>query len=439
MRPWPSTLLHLSHAARWPGVSSLLRRGFFCILAMSLIRSQAQSSGERDLSVPANLFLSVEELMGQGNAEAALKLIAENPVDAENPAYGSYLLQWGWVELTRGQPALATQKLRQARAAGSDSPWLGIYLLQGCLQLNESACIDVEFRDLPDWVLREQQSLGRLAVREAVDGRRFAAAWHRLDRLEGAAPESDVYRLERYSMWLEFGLAHTWTEELVLDVQLRWRPRITQLVPHLASAAQKGWTKEVLQVLEIAMHISELSHRDRAELESLRGTIYASLGLNHLAAASFGRAALVSPRWHHAAADQYQKTGNWPLALYHNGLVLDRARQLEQRAIFSVQRADYERLAALDGSLRQVGLLDRDDIRFAVAYAQFRSGRLQRAERLLSGITDTRLFEKAAALRLEMARQMKGGASARPAGLPQSEESGEREYDETRRIPAGGS
>jgi hypothetical protein len=56
----------------------------------------------------------------------------------------------------------------------------------------------------------------------------------------------------------------------------------------------------------------------------------------------------------------------------------------------------------MDRDLRRNGLLQDESIRYALAYAHFRTGSFERVDKLLSGISDPDLFRKATELRRSM-------------------------------------
>ena len=60
---------------------------------------------------------------------------------------------------------------------------------------------------------------------------------------------------------------------------------------------------------------------------------------------------------------------------------------------------DWERAAALDARLSRLGALDDESLRYGLAYAHFETGDHDRAEDLLRGIEDARLFRQATSLR----------------------------------------
>ena len=64
-----------------------------------------------------------------------------------------------------------------------------------------------------------------------------------------------------------------------------------------------------------------------------------------------------------------------------------------------LERDELEQAAALAPRLSRLGLLEDDDVRYALAYAHFRTGELDLAEEELKGITKRELFSRATDLR----------------------------------------
>lgn len=360
------------------------------------------------------LILRVEDLMHAGQAQRALELLRGFSVDVESDLYPSYLLQLGWVQLTVGNAADAIVTLKAARGRGLESDWVDIYLLQACLDAGERACVDSEFRSLPDEVLREHEGLGQLALRDAMESGNWHRAWSRMSRLLKAAPESRRYRTEGYRLEVLLGLGRRFQESL--NRELRRSPlelRPDDIISLLAFAAQNGLTRPALNVSELLIvrlrtdKNSQLSQEKPDLLErahALRGTLFQEQDYPKHAGEAFATAAAYNPKWHYAASRAFQIAGLVTLSEFHAQLIPDRQKQLEQRAILRLRQGEYDKLAAMERSLLHAGLLTREDIRYAVAYAHFQHYDFDDARRLLTNIQDARLFEKATALRAEMQR-----------------------------------
>jgi hypothetical protein len=96
-------------------------------------------------------------------------------------------------------------------------------------------------------------------------------------------------------------------------------------------------------------------------------------------------------------------------ALALNARITDQERKLKQRVGILVQLRRYEQVASMEDALYRVGLYSDEDVRYALAYARFKGGEFEAAEKHLTALTRPELFRKATELR----RLMQDCADAR--------------------------
>jgi hypothetical protein len=99
------------------------------------------------------------------------------------------------------------------------------------------------------------------------------------------------------------------------------------------------------------------------------------------------------------AAELYRRAGQTYRALTLNGQLQDQAEKFRQRMALLLELQNFEQAAAMETPLYRVGLLEDEDLRYALAYAQFKIGAFDQAESNLSQLTRSDLFRKAAELR----------------------------------------
>ena len=85
-----------------------------------------------------------------------------------------------------------------------------------------------------------------------------------------------------------------------------------------------------------------------------------------------------------------------------NSRIADSEKRLRQRLSVLVEMRDYELVATMDRDLERVGLLKDESIRYALAYAHFKTKNFARADKLLSGLRDPQIFRQATDLRKAM-------------------------------------
>lgn len=116
----------------------------------------------------------------------------------------------------------------------------------------------------------------------------------------------------------------------------------------------------------------------------------------------FEQAARLEPKYHLEVAELYKDAGLLHRAAWHNAKVLDQSAKVKQRLSLSVEAEDFEAVAAMLPKLERLQLLRDENVRYAVAYAFFKTGRFSDAETQLKAITNPQLFDSAMQLRKVM-------------------------------------
>lgn len=122
-------------------------------------------------------------------------------------------------------------------------------------------------------------------------------------------------------------------------------------------------------------------------------------GRPRAAGAVLEEAARLDAKYLAEAAELHRRAGAVERALFLNAQVLDQKAKTRQRLGLLLQRASYDAVHALEPRLSRLGLLDDEEVRYALAYASYRSGDLERADAHLRGITRPDLFRAATDLR----------------------------------------
>ncbi len=160
-----------------------------------------------------------------------------------------------------------------------------------------------------------------------------------------------------------------------------------------------GQLNEAAALLETA----QLRYPDSAQVKKVLAHVYIDNGQLHAAADVMYQAALLQPEFMSEAAELYRRAGQYHRALALNGQLADQPEKFRQRLALYLQMESYEQAAAMEAPLRRVGLLQEEDLCYAIAYAQFKVGDFAAAEAQLSQLTRPDLFRKAAELRRSIA------------------------------------
>lgn len=134
---------------------------------------------------------------------------------------------------------------------------------------------------------------------------------------------------------------------------------------------------------------------------------YLDLGRPRLAARLLGALGAREARYLADAAELHRRAGELPRALALNAGLEDQPAKARQRLAILLDARRFEEAAALEPRLERLGLLEDDEVRFALAHIHARAGHAKRAEAHLARITRPDLFAAATELRRSLAA---GGA-----------------------------
>ena len=153
--------------------------------------------------------------------------------------------------------------------------------------------------------------------------------------------------------------------------------------------------QEALNILEIA----RLQFPHDEMVAKLLAHTYLDQGKLNSAAFILEQAALLNPNLQAEAAEIYRRAGRFHKALTLNESISDQKVKFKQRLSIFLALKQYERAANMESSLYRTGLLEDQDVRYALAYALFSSGRFPEANKHLDHLKNAELFRKGTELR----------------------------------------
>lgn len=157
-------------------------------------------------------------------------------------------------------------------------------------------------------------------------------------------------------------------------------------------------SKEYREALKI-MEVARLQFPDNEVVAKLLAHIYLDQGMMNAAAHILEQAARINHELLSEAAEIYRRAGRLHKALMLNSAILDQKTKLKQRLSILLALKQYEQAASMEASLYRVGLLEDQNIRYALAYALFSVGRFQQVGKHLDFLKEPDLFKKGIELR----------------------------------------
>jgi len=343
-------------------------------------------------------FLSLAAvLIGDGNYQRARNILARVDTRAEDLDLARYHTLAGLVALNLDELPLAATEFEDAIAAGQTEPVVRLYLAQAYFgqaryeqTLEQLDLADADTTRVPSVFLMRAQSHWELE--------NYAAAWEVLGRGRAEFPDraGDFARRQVFLLvdqglyqeaadqglqFLESGLG-TSDDAVAIGNALR----------------ETGQYRQAAVILEKA----RLSAPENVMLGKVLSHVYLDQGRELAAADVMRTTALHDNGLASDAAELYKRAGWLIQALSLNAQVIDQPKKLKQRLAIFLELNRFEQAAGMERDLIRVGLLGDEDIRYALAYALFKSGDFARAEQHLQQLTRSDLFRRAVELRRAM-------------------------------------
>jgi len=379
-------------------------RMFWLLLILVLVSTTAGAQ-EPPASSPEDEVerLSLAALLiGDGNHERARGVLAAVELDDPDLDLVRYHSLDGLVALNLDELARAEVAFERALEAGreqEESPadviWL--YLAQARFGQEDYpgtlAALDgayPETTDLPSVHLMRAQSHWQMGELES--------AWQVFSSAAGRFPDrAGDFTRQQVHLLVEQGL---YQEAAALGQRFMIEGKATANDALAIGNAlrEAGEYDRAVRILEAA----RLEDSGNVRLARVLAQTWLDLDKVLPAADILHEAARLDPSLMAEAAELYRRAGWLMQALTLNARVIDQAKKLKQRLAIFIELGRFDQAAGMESDLVRTGLLNEEDIRYALAYALFKTGRYQQAESHLTRLTRDDLFQRANELRRAM-------------------------------------
>lgn len=355
----------------------------------------AAADAQDDMSDTERLELAAR-LTSDGEYERAARALGKVDTAAEDLDLARYHTVAGLIAISQNRNEDAIRNLNDAVAAGQADPTIQIYLAQSYFALER----------WPE-VLAALDAAGETANALASVWQMRAHAWwaqgkrqQALDTLSRAAdrfPANNSFTRRQVFYLIEAGL---YEEAAALGRRFLARGDVKADDYAAIGSALRRTRRydEALVILESA----RLRFPDNDAIAKSLSQTYLEAGQPLAAARLLEMAAQRDPNLLVETAELYRRAGYDALALSLNARVPDQARKLKQRVGILVELQRYGEVTGMESALHRSGLLDDEDVRYALAYAYFRAGDFAAADRHLAALKRPELFRKATELRKVM-------------------------------------
>ena len=159
--------------------------------------------------------------------------------------------------------------------------------------------------------------------------------------------------------------------------------------------------KEIDRAISIA-EIANMQYEKSAPITVLLAHLYLDKEQVQSAARLFDEASIEDRKYTKESAELFRRAKEYTLSLYKNSQMLDAKEKYKQKVAIYLEFGDYERVIATHDALERSGLLENEDMRYALAYAYYMVGDYPTCEAELKHLQRGDLFQKALELRKNM-------------------------------------
>ncbi|MCK4709918.1 MAG: hypothetical protein KAU21_14965, partial [Gammaproteobacteria bacterium] len=219
-------------------------------------------------------------------------------------------------------------------------------------------------------------------------------AWQVLTNAETVFPENNSFTRQKIFFLLKLGLYQQVVETGNLYL-VKYKAQAADYVAIGLGLLKAGEREKALLFLEKA---GILFPGDGKVKLALAHT-YAGNKQFNVAADLLTEVAIVNNKYVTDASELYRRAGRSMKALQIGMYSENEEKKLKQRLAIYLQAGLVDNIRALEDDLYRTGLIKKDDIRYALAYAMYRTGSYESAEEHLNKIRDSKIFRKAVSLR----------------------------------------
>lgn len=332
-------------------------------------------------------------LIKDGHLDRAQKTFAAITQDEIAADPKRYHTLSGLLALASSDFKRAKEQLLLAQKLGQKDQELLIYLSQAYYGLSDFKGVIATLTS-SDQLLRSRPKLYLLLANSHWSLNDREQALQVLQTAMINSPYENEIKKQYFNYFIELGLYQTALEEILEKASDRiWS--VYELKTFAAAFLVKNRSEEAKKILTATL----LIFPENAEVTRDLAGLMAREKSYYVGAILFDQILTKNSKYSNEASELYRLSGHPLRALHLNTLILDQKEKLKQRLALYLEGGDFEKAITMESGLTITGLLEREEIRYALAYAFYKTRNFSKTRSHLNLITDERLFAKAIGLR----------------------------------------
>ena len=205
-----------------------------------------------------------------------------------------------------------------------------------------------------------------------------------------------VYK-QRFNYFVELELYQSALEDAEIYLANE-KPNVKTYLSFVGALRKSGATTKATVLAEEG----NVKFVESADMTVMLAHLYLDQEMVQTAANLFDQASIEDAKYTKEASEMLRRARKFTLALYKNAQLNNTKEKYKQRIAIYLEFGEYERVVATDSALERSGLLEDENIRYALAYAYYMTSDFEKSEAQLRELTRPDLFEKATELRKNM-------------------------------------
>jgi len=329
-------------------------------------------------------------------ANDALNMVDLNSSDVDLPRF--YMLK-GLVETKKSFYEEANADFYKSIELNEDknaSRPLYLYIAQNSFKLQDYKGCIAALDAVPELMAENPKLFGLKAECYWRENDRDAA-FAILREVNGRFPEYwDAYK-QRFYYLVSLNLYQSALEDAQIYLK-NAEPNETIMVNFINALRQAGQTDKAIELAEEA----NLRYPSSAKVTVMLAHLYIDKEMIRAAAELFNEASIEDGKYTNESAEMYRRARDYVMALLKNTQMLDTKEKYKQRVAIFLEYGDFERIIVTRKAMERSGLMEDENMRYALAYAYYMEGEFDQTEALLQTLTKPDLFQKAIELRGKM-------------------------------------
>ncbi len=360
------------------------------VLQLTLLAAEQGKNDEVDHVALAAL------LMKDGHYARAAETLNEADTTQEDFDFVLYYTIKGLIFTKQQLYKVANEQFYKAIESGQTEPTIYLYIAQNNFKLHDyQGTIDALDKAGDIAVAKSQLLALRAECHWKLE--QHAEALDTLAETIRKFPDYVGVYKQRFNYFVELELYQSALEDAEIYLANE-KPNAKTYLSFIGALRKSG----AMQKATILAERGNLLFFDNAEMTVMLAHLYLDQQMIQSAANLFDQASIEDAKYTKEASEMLRRAREFTLSLYKNAQLNDTKEKYKQRIAIYLEFGEYERVVATASALERSGLLEDENIRYALAYAYYMTSDFEKSEAQLRELTRPDLFDKATELRKNM-------------------------------------